>query len=259
MRIVRYKSGKKTGYGILENGKIRSLSGSLSKIGDSLNSLKYGKEVYAEEEAVLLSPCLPSKLVCLGVNYRPHAQEMGSSLPAKPLIFLKPPTCVIGHEESIVLPRGWMRVDYEAELAVVIGKKARYVSEEESTGYILGYTCFNDVTERVAQKEDGQWTRGKGYDTFGPLGPWIETELNPANLKLEAYLNGQVCQSAYTSEMVFGIPKMISFISSVMTLWPGDVIATGTPSGIGAMKSGDIVEVRIEGIGTLRNYVVEPD
>jgi 2-keto-4-pentenoate hydratase/2-oxohepta-3-ene-1,7-dioic acid hydratase in catechol pathway len=179
-------------------------------------------------------------------------------LPGRPLIFLKPPTAVIGPDAAIVLPRDWKRVDYEAELAIVIGKKAKYVTEAESRRYVLGYTCFNDVTERAAQKEDGQWTRGKGYDTFAPLGPWIETELRPDDLKLETYLNGKVKQSGRTSELLFGISKLISFISAVMTLMPGDVIATGTPSGIGAMQAGDVVEIKIEGIGTLRNPIVEP-
>jgi 2-keto-4-pentenoate hydratase/2-oxohepta-3-ene-1,7-dioic acid hydratase in catechol pathway len=259
MRIVRFKAGNKIGYGILKNNKIQRLVKSPFGGNSNASDLSLADEVFPLEKVKLLAPCLPSKVVCLGVNYRPHAQEMGSSLPGQPLIFLKPPTAVIGPEESIVLPRDWKRVDYEAELAIVIGKKAKYVAEAEWQQYVLGYTCFNDVTERVAQKEDGQWTRGKGYDTFAPLGPWIETKLKADDLKLETILNGAVKQSARTSELLFGIPRLISFISAVMTLLPGDVIATGTPSGIGALKSGDVVEIRIEGIGTLRNPVVEPD
>ena len=259
MRIVRFKSGRKSGYGIFENNQVRRLAASPFNGKFRASDLALADEVYDFDQVTLLAPCQPSKIICLGVNYRPHAQEMGSDLPRQPLIFLKPPTAIIGPDEAIVLPRNWKRVDYEAELAIVIGRKAKYVSEAESRQYVLGYTCFNDVTERVAQKEDGQWTRGKGYDTFAPIGPWIETALEPDDLKLETYLNGIVRQSGRTSELLFGISKLISYISAVMTLWPGDVIASGTPSGIGAMKSGDVVEIKIEGIGTLRNPVVEPD
>jgi 2-keto-4-pentenoate hydratase/2-oxohepta-3-ene-1,7-dioic acid hydratase in catechol pathway len=258
MRIVRFKAGPKSGYGILKNNQIRRLAQSPFNGKFNASDLALSAETYPLVEVKLLAPCLPSKIVCLGVNYRPHAQEMGSDLPGRPLIFLKPPTAVIGPDAAIVLPRDWKRVDYEAELAIVIGEKAKYVTEAESRRYVLGYTCFNDVTERAAQKEDGQWTRGKGYDTFAPLGPWIETELRPDDLKLETYLNGKVKQSGRTSELLFGISKLISFISAVMTLMPGDVIATGTPSGIGAMQAGDVVEIKIEGIGTLRNPIVEP-
>jgi 2-keto-4-pentenoate hydratase/2-oxohepta-3-ene-1,7-dioic acid hydratase in catechol pathway len=259
MRIVRFKAGRKTGYGGMKNNQVSRLAASPFKRNTKVNELALTGETYPLAEVILLAPCQPSKLVCLGVNYRPHAQEMGSNLPRQPLLFLKPPSAVIGPESPIVLPRDWQRVDYEAELAVVIGRETKYVTEAEAHHYILGFTCFNDVTERVAQKEDGQWTRGKGYDTFAPLGPWIETKLNPNDLKLETYLNGELKQSSRTSELLFGIPRLISYISGVMTLLPGDVIATGTPAGIGAMKSGDVVEIKIEGIGALRNPVVEPD
>jgi 2-keto-4-pentenoate hydratase/2-oxohepta-3-ene-1,7-dioic acid hydratase in catechol pathway len=177
-------------------------------------------------------------------------------IPSVPLIFLKPSTAVIGPDDKIVLPHGWERIDFEGELGVVIGKKAKDVPEKEAKEYILGYTCFNDVSDRHAQAADGQWTRAKGYDTFAPIGPWIETEAEPDNLKLETYLNGELRQSASTSDLLFGISKLISFVSSIMTLLPGDVIATGTPSGVGPMKPGDVVEVRIEKIGTLKNFVV---
>jgi 2-keto-4-pentenoate hydratase/2-oxohepta-3-ene-1,7-dioic acid hydratase in catechol pathway len=259
MRIVRFKSGKKTGYGLITHNQVRQLAENPFSNKFDPGKAKLKPEKYKLEEVVLLAPCRPSKVVCLGVNYRPHANEMGSELPRQPLIFIKPSTAVIGPDAPIVLPRGWNRVDYEAELAIVIGKKAKYVSEEEARQYVLGYTCFNDVTERTVQKADGQWTRGKGYDTFAPLGPWIETELKPDDLKLECYLNGALKQSGRTSELVFGISRLISFISGVMTLLPGDVIATGTPSGIGGMKSGDVVEIKIEEIGTLRNPVLEPE
>jgi len=192
------------------------------------------------------------------LNYRSHIEEMKLPMPSLPLIFLKPSTAVIGSEDKIVLPQGWQRIDYEGELGVVIGKKAKDVSEEKAREYVLGYTCVNDVSDRHAQAADGQWTRAKGYDTFAPIGPWIETEIKPDNLKLETFLNGELHQSASTSDLLFDIPKLINFISSVMTLLPGDVIATGTPSGVGPMKPGDVVEIKIDKIGTLKNFVVAP-
>jgi 2-keto-4-pentenoate hydratase/2-oxohepta-3-ene-1,7-dioic acid hydratase in catechol pathway len=192
----------------------------------------------------------------VGLNYRSHIEESKSALPSIPLIFLKPSTAAIGPDDKIILPRVSKRVDYEGELGVVIGKEARSVSEDKAKEYVIGYTCFNDVSDRIAQKEDSQPTRGKGYDTFAPFGPWIETEVDPEDLKLETYLNGELRQSGTMRDLVFDVPKLVSFISSVMTLLPGDVIATGTPSGVGQMNPGDVVEVRIEKIGTLRNSVV---
>jgi 2-keto-4-pentenoate hydratase/2-oxohepta-3-ene-1,7-dioic acid hydratase in catechol pathway len=258
MRICRFANNNNSGYGVIKDNLIHVLKGDpfAGFPGSPVPTLD--GNTCELDKVKLLSPCLPSKIVCLGVNYRPHAQEMHSSLPSNPLIFLKPATAVIGPDDPIILPRNWKRVDYEGELGVVIAQKAKNVSEEEAKKYVLGYTCFNDVTERQYQKDDGQWTRAKGFDTFAPIGPWIETELAPDDLKLETYLNGELRQSSRTSEMVFGISKLISFISGVMTLLPGDIIATGTPSGIGQMISGDIVEVKIEKIGTLRNYVLDP-
>ena len=204
----------------------------------------------------LLAPCVPSKLVCIGLNYRAHAVESGLDLPAAPLIFLKPTTAITNPEDPIVLPRNAEQIEYEGELAVVIGKKAKDVSEKQAKEYVMGYTCFNDVSDRVAQKGDGQWTRAKGYDTFAPIGPWIETDIDPDNLKIETYLNGKVRQSSNTSDLIFGVSKIISDVSQMMTLLPGDVIATGTPSGVGQIHPGDAVEVKIEKIGTLKNPVV---
>jgi 2-keto-4-pentenoate hydratase/2-oxohepta-3-ene-1,7-dioic acid hydratase in catechol pathway len=200
---------------------------------------------------------LPSKIVAMGLNYRHHAEEVHLPLPEVPLIFLKPPTSVIGPEENIIYPPSTTRVDYECELAIIIKKRAWQVSREEALEYVLGYTCLNDVSARDHQKQDGQWTRAKGFDTFSPIGPWIETGLDPGKVTVGTYLNGELKQHSRTSDMIFDVPEQISFISHVMTLLPGDVIATGTPSGIGPMKPGDIVEIKISSIGTLRNYVVE--
>jgi 2-keto-4-pentenoate hydratase/2-oxohepta-3-ene-1,7-dioic acid hydratase in catechol pathway len=260
MRIVRFLARGRAKYGILDLNTIRGIRGSPFLHFQHLNSKSiFDGSSYAPDKVRLLAPCLPSKIVCLGLNYRSHVEEMKLPLPSVPLIFLKPSTAVIGPDDKIVLPRDWKRIDYEGELGVVIGKKAKDVPEERAKEYVLGYTCLNDVSDRQAQAADGQWTRAKGFDTFAPVGPWIETEADPDNLKLETYLNGERCQSASTSDLIFRISSLISFISGVMTLLPGDVIATGTPSGVGPMKPGDMVEVRIENIGTLKNFVVTLD
>jgi 2-keto-4-pentenoate hydratase/2-oxohepta-3-ene-1,7-dioic acid hydratase in catechol pathway len=250
VRVIRFSVQGKIKYGVLEEGFIRGLW------GRPFARFSFDGNTYKLDEVKLLAPCTPSKIVCLGLNYRSHAEETKLPIPEVPLIFLKPSTAVIGPNEEIVLPSHSRRVDYEGELGVVIGKRARHVSEDAAREYVLGYTCFNDVSDRHNQRDDGQWTRAKGYDTFAPLGPWIETEIEPDDLKLETYLNGQRRQSARTSDLIFGVPRLISFISGVMTLLPGDVIATGTPSGVCPMNPGDTVEVRIEGIGMLRNTVV---
>jgi 2-keto-4-pentenoate hydratase/2-oxohepta-3-ene-1,7-dioic acid hydratase in catechol pathway len=214
-------------------------------------------EVLTLSDVTLLAPCEPSKIIALGLNYRDHATEFGRPVPDEPLIFMKPGTSVIGPGADIVYPQMSRRVDYEAELAVVLGKTARHVPEDNAFEYVLGYTCFNDVTARDLQKKDGQFTRAKGFDTFAPMGPWIETELpDPDHLTVEAFLNGERRQHSHTGNMVFGVAQLISFISRVMTLLPGDVIATGTPSGIGPMRVGDEIEIRVEGIGALRNRLV---
>ncbi len=207
------------------------------------------------EHVKFLPPVKPSKIVCIGLNYIDHAKELNMPLPEEPIIFLKPPSAVIGHEDFIELPKQSKRIDYEGELAVVIGKKCKNVSREEAFEYVLGYTCFNDVTARDLQRKDGQWTRAKSFDTFAPIGPYVACFKDASNLKIETVLNGTVVQSSSTSNLIFDIPTLIEFISSIMTLNRGDVIATGTPAGVGELKSGDVVEVRIEKIGVLRNYV----
>jgi 2-keto-4-pentenoate hydratase/2-oxohepta-3-ene-1,7-dioic acid hydratase in catechol pathway len=206
----------------------------------------------------LLAPCEPTKIVAVGLNYRDHAAEFGTPIPSEPLIFLKPPSAVVGPGDPIRLPPRSLskRVDYEGELAVVIGRRARNVPVGRAAAYILGYTILNDVTARDLQKKDGQWTRAKGFDTFSPIGPWIAAGISPADLKIETFVNGKRRQASRTSQLAFKVPELVSFISRVMTLEPGDVIPTGTPSGIGPLKRGDKVEVRIEQIGTLANRVV---
>ncbi|MBE0480606.1 MAG: fumarylacetoacetate hydrolase family protein [Dehalococcoidia bacterium] len=253
MRVVRFALRGKARYGVLENGVIRGLTG--SPFERAISARSWDGSEYPAQDMRLLAPCVPSKIIGLGVNYESHIEETGIPRPAAPLIFLKPSTAVIGPDETILLPWFARRVDYEGELGVVIGRKARHVSEESVPEYVLGYTCVNDVTERHNQKEDGQWTRAKSYDTFAPLGPWIETEVEPDDLLLETFVNGELRQSARTSGLIFGIGKLVSFISHVMTLLPGDVIATGTPAGIGRLSAGDVVEIRIEKIGILRNAV----
>ena len=203
----------------------------------------------------LLAPVLPGKVVAIGVNYASHAAEMGDTIHEDPIIFLKPSTAVIGPEDTILRPASSQRVDHEAELALVIGKTCKDIRAEDAADYIYGYTCCNDVTARDLQKKDGQWTRGKGFDTFCPLGPWIETELDPADVGISARVNGEVRQNSRTKYLINAIPRLVEFVSAVMTLLPGDVITTGTPEGIGALLPGDVVEVEVEGVGILRNSV----
>jgi len=251
MKIVRFAVEGKVKYGTLKGQTIQAIK------GKPFSGIKPAEEHYRLNRVKLLAPTLPSKIIAMGLNYRKHAEEVKLPLPKEPLIFLKPPTSVIGPEDTIVYPPSSTRVDYEGELAIVIKKRAWQVSREDSFDYVLGYTCLNDVSARDHQRDDVQWTRSKGFDTFCPLGPCIETELDPDNVIVETYLNGQLKQHSSTNDLIFDVREQISFASHVMTLLPGDVIATGTPSGIGAMKPGDTVEIKIEGIGTLRNYVVK--
>ncbi|MFC1559544.1 fumarylacetoacetate hydrolase family protein [Candidatus Margulisiibacteriota bacterium] len=198
---------------------------------------------------------LPGKIIAVGLNYKDHARELKMHIPGEPIIFMKPNTAVIGHMDDIIYPKMSAHVDYEAELAVIIKEKAKNISEKEAKKYIFGYTCANDVTARDLQKKDGQWTRAKSFDTFCPLGPVVVDKINPDKLSIKMYLNGEVVQNSNTSNMIFNVSKIVSFISSVMTLLPGDVILTGTPAGIGKLKPGDMAEVEISGIGKLTNQV----
>lgn len=206
-------------------------------------------------QAHLVSPVAPTKVVAVGLNYKPHIAEMGHDTPAEPVIFLKPSTSVIGPGAPIPIPEGVGRVDYEAELGVVIGRRTHCASRDEAIGNILGFTCANDVTARDLQRVDGQWSRAKGFDGFCPIGPWVATDVDPSDLLLECYVNGELRQHARTSEMLFDPYTLVSFASHVMTLVPGDIVLTGTPGGIGPLHCGDSVEVRIEGVGSLINPV----
>jgi 2-keto-4-pentenoate hydratase/2-oxohepta-3-ene-1,7-dioic acid hydratase in catechol pathway len=207
----------------------------------------------------LKAPTKPSKVICIGLNYIDHAEELGMAIPEEPIIFLKPPTTIIGHEEGIAYPRQSKQVDYEAELGVVIAERCKNISEKNANDVIAGYTIFNDVTARDLQRKDGQWTRAKSFDTFAPIGPWIVTKdeiANPHNLNIQLRLNGEIKQDSNTKNLIFNVPSLVEFISEIMTLNPGDIIATGTPPGVGAVKVGDIIEIEIEKIGVLRNYVI---
>jgi 2-keto-4-pentenoate hydratase/2-oxohepta-3-ene-1,7-dioic acid hydratase in catechol pathway len=220
-------------------------------------SLRPGPVVADLEDVTLLAPCLPSKIIAVGRNYAAHAAEHGAEVPAEPLIFLKPPSAVIGPQQAIVYPeRLSQHVDHEAELVVVIGRRARRVRRVEALAYVLGYTCANDVTARDLQQRDGQWARSKGFDTFCPLGPWIVTDLNITDTAVRCRVNTELRQDGRTSDMVFGVDELIAYASAVMTLEPGDLILTGTPAGVGPMLPGDRVAVEIEGIGVLENEVV---
>lgn len=249
MRLVRFLAQGRTACGILTDGEVLELE------HDGYGDLSSRREVHRSAGIRLLPPCVPTKVVAVGLNYRDHAKELGMAVPTEPILFLKPPTAVIGPEDIIRCPSMSRQVDYEAELAIVIRDRCSRISPAESRRRILGYTCANDVTARDLQKKDGQWTRAKSFDTFCPIGPWIETDINPDDLLIESYVNGSRRQSSRTSQFIFGIDLLVSFISQVMTLEPGDLIITGTPSGIGPMQPGDEVEIRIEGIGSLRNRV----
>jgi 2-keto-4-pentenoate hydratase/2-oxohepta-3-ene-1,7-dioic acid hydratase in catechol pathway len=224
--------------------------------GDPFGEWERGGEVCSLAAVRCLPPCAPFKIVAVGVNYHDHADEMGSQPPGEPLLFLKPPSAILGHRESIVYPAHLsQRVDYEGELAVVMGRRGKHIPVEDALDYVLGYTCANDVTARDLQRRDRQWTRGKGFDTFCPLGPVICTGLDPRALTIITRVNGEICQHASTKEMIFPVEVLLNSISQVMTLEPGDVVLTGTPSGVGELHPGDVVEVEIEGIGTLANPV----
>lgn len=250
MRFVRYTHDPDPArFGWLYEDKVGPLEGS------PFGSFRRLEVQIPLEQVHLLAPVTPSKIICVGRNYAEHAREHGEEIPEVPLLFFKPPSAVIGPEEKIILPPQSQQVEYEAELAVVIGRSGRWIPMEIALDYILGYTIANDVTARDLQQRDGQWTGAKWFDTFCPTGPWIETELDCSDILINCRVNNELRQMASTREMVFSIPQLISFASSIMTLNPGDLLLTGTPAGVGPLHSGDLVEVNIEGIGVLRNYV----
>lgn len=249
MKLVRCCYEKNTFYGELRDSMIYPIDGD---IYHSFTTYEGGVPL---EAVSLLPPCEPTKIVAVGLNYGEHAKEMQEAQLKTPVLFMKPTTALLAPGGTIRRPKESNRVDYEAELAVVIKKTCRQVTPEAAADYVLGYTCCNDVTARDLQKTDGQWTRAKGFDSFAPLGPWIETELDPNHLEIRLEVNGEVRQKGNTDMMLFSPMQLVSFISSVMTLLPGDVIITGTPAGIGPLESGDRVSVIIENIGSLTNYM----
>ena len=252
MRLVRFRHGERIATGAISPGEdvIQILAGTFFE-----DPLPTGEQA-ALDDVLLLAPVLPSKLVCVGKNYAAHAAEFGMTVPEEPLLFLKPSTAVIGPGDPIRLLPISSRTDYEGEMAVVMGRLARNVRAEDASRFILGFTCANDVTLRDLQHTNDQWARAKGFDGSCPLGPWVETELDPNDIRLETRLNGEIVQAAQTSDMVFGIAELIEYITEFMTLLPGDVLLTGTPEGVGRLSDGDVVEVEVEGVGSLSNPVV---
>ncbi|MBF0491668.1 MAG: fumarylacetoacetate hydrolase family protein [Deltaproteobacteria bacterium] len=243
MKLIRFAYQNEQSYGVLENETVRTLNGTQNN-------------VVPLADVKLLAPSFPSKIICVGLNYHDHIREMKLPQPVEPLIFLKAPSALNHPGDPIELTPFSNQIELEGELALVIGKLAKNVSEEEALSSLMGYTCFNDVTARDLQRRDSQFCRAKSFDTFACMGPWVETQLDPSNLTIQTYLNGELKQNSNTKEMIFGVPKLVSFVSHMMTLYPGDVISTGSPGGTCTMKSGDVVEVKIEGIGSLRNSVV---
>lgn len=250
MKFVRARHGAEVFYAALKEDKLMRLAWA------PYEEIAYDGRVYGVSDVQLLAPSDPTKFVCVGKNYWEHAEEMKEGHPVEPLLFLKPSTCALHDGGEVVYPVLSKRLDYEGELAVVIGKRAHAVEPGHAKDYIFGYTCANDVTARDIQKGDPQWTRGKGFDTFCPYGPWIETELDAQNVLLVTRLNGHEKQRSATSMMTHSIDALIVYMSACMTLLPGDVVLTGTPAGIGPMQRGDTVEVEIEGIGVLRNKII---
>lgn len=252
MRFVRYQSGNEPPrVGWLLDEFVGPIEGSL------FSEFRRLEANLRLESLRLLSPVQPSKIICVGRNYIAHAIEHNAETPEVPLLFLKPPSSIIGPGETIILPPQSKQVEHEAELVVVIGKRGRWISPEVAITHVLGYTIGNDVTARDLQKRDGQWTRGKGFDTFCAIGPWIETDFDPADALITCHVNDEMRQMASTRDMVFSARQLIAFVSTIMTLEPGDVLFTGTPAGVGPLLDGDIVKVTIEGLGTLSNPIVK--
>ena len=254
MKILRFQQNNKEVFGILKNEVVYEVVSNSQNLFYARSCPELGKS-YSLEDVKILPPVYPSKVVCVGLNYQDHAAELDMDLPDEPVLFLKPPTTVIGPADPIIYPPESRQVDYEAELAVIVGQNAHKISVDDASNYIAGYTVLNDVTARDLQQKDGQWTRAKSFDTFCPLGPWMETDLDPANQRISMRVNGELKQNSNTRNMIFPVEELFSFISHIMTLNPGDVIATGTPPGVGQLQVGDLAEAMVEGVGTLRNRV----
>jgi 2-keto-4-pentenoate hydratase/2-oxohepta-3-ene-1,7-dioic acid hydratase in catechol pathway len=250
MQIMRFRADGKTRYGVLEGSAL------VEYAGTPFGVFRRGRRRYPLKQIVPLVPVTPSKVIGVGLNYRDHAVELGLAIPAEPAFFLKPVSAIIGPDDPIVYPRQSHRVDYEGELAVVISRRCRNVPATRARQYILGYSCLNDVTARDLQSKDGRGVPAKAFDTFCPIGPCIATDVDPDAVRIETWVNGERRQSSTTKELIFSVEEVVARLSEVMTLVPGDVIATGTPPGVGPLQPGDHVEVRIDGIGTLKNPVV---
>jgi 2-keto-4-pentenoate hydratase/2-oxohepta-3-ene-1,7-dioic acid hydratase in catechol pathway len=250
VRIVRYSHQGEVGFGVHEDETVAAIS------PHPFGAFEYTGQRLPAGEVRLLAPVLPSKVVAVGRNYAEHARELGNEVPPTPVLFLKPSTAVVGTGDPIVRPEGVGQVDYEGELAVIVGKLVRRLQPDDAIQAVLGFTCANDVTARDLQRTDGQWTRAKGFDTFCPLGPWIETDLDSSDLAISTLVNGETRQQARTSQLEHGVADLLAFVSRVMTLLPGDVLLTGTPAGVGPLAAGDRVEVEVEGIGVLANEVM---
>lgn len=249
MRLVSFEYQSKKYSGILQDDVIKELSNGF------YDELELSGKEFLLGDVKLLPPVLPNQLILVGLNYVAHAGEFDNDVPQEPIIWMASSSAIIGPEDKIIIKNPMHRTDHEGELVVIIGRECQRVSEEEALNYVLGYTCGNDISDRHIQKRDGQWCRAKSFSTYKPLGPWIETELNPAKISVICRVNGEIKQTANTEIMVFSVAKLISFVSQVMTLKPGDAIMTGTPAGVGPIKPGDTVEVEIEGIGILSNIV----
>ena len=254
MKFVRFEYNKEVYEGVVDSDEIQVIKGSF------LNDYEVSAEKCSISDVRFLPPVIPTKIVCVGQNYLGHIEEIGVPVPKEPVLFLKPPSSLIGHEDPIIYARDANRIDYEGELAIVIKHKMKGVNETDTLNYVLGYSCFNDVTERDIQRKDPYFLNlAKGFDSFGPFGPYVVTDIDPNDLMVKTYLNGEIKQQDNTKNCVFNVQQVLSFISKYITLYPGDVVITGTPRGISPMKPGDTVEVEIEMIGTLRNTVQAED
>ncbi|HXF62701.1 MAG TPA: fumarylacetoacetate hydrolase family protein [Caldilineaceae bacterium] len=261
MRIVRFiEQGRRLldgelfpAWGLLEDGVVHPLA-QAPYLG-----IQVSGAARPLDQLRLVAPATPSKLVCVGRNYAEHAAELGNEVPPEPLIFLKPPSSLTGPDAPVVYPAISERVDHEGELALMIGRRARNLSEAEAASAIYGYTVANDVTARDLQRKDGQWTRGKGFDTFAPVGPWIDTEFDPANRAVRCLVNGEVRQDGNTALLIYSIARVLAFVTRFMTLEPGDLLLTGTPAGVGPVQPGDVMTVEVEGLGRLTNPVIDED